>query len=60
MQAELKKSSVAAVQLGRGGLHREWKAVTRAGDRRAQYVEDFLALIVEQARPAKLADARAS
>jgi LysR family transcriptional regulator for metE and metH len=60
VQAELKKGTVAAVQLGRNGLHREWKAVTRASDRPAQYVEDFLDLVVEQARPAKLAGAKAS
>ena len=60
MQAELKRETVAAVQLGRNGMHRAWKAVTRASDRRTQYVEDFLDLVVEQARPAKLADAKAS
>jgi len=59
IQAELKKGSVAGVQLGRNGLHREWQAVTRANDRRPQYLEEFLDLIVEQAKPVRLADARA-
>jgi LysR family transcriptional regulator for metE and metH len=59
VQAELKKGTVAAVQLGRSGLHREWKAVTRAGDRRPQYIDDFLDLVVEQSVPGRFIGVRA-
>jgi len=59
VQNELKRGTLAAIQVGRGGLRREWHAVTRANSRQPRYVDDFIDLIITHAAP-KLADMRAS
>lgn len=60
VQGELKRGVIAAVQLGRVGMSREWLAMTRDGARQPRYIDAFIDLIVAQAAPKKFADARAS
>jgi LysR family transcriptional regulator for metE and metH len=45
LRPELARGAVAAVRLGPRGLQREWKAVSRAGERRPAWMEHFVDLL---------------
>lgn len=50
---ELRRRSIAGVQLGPTGLHRAWQAATRANERMPRYLADFIDLIAAEAAPTR-------
>ena len=51
IQNEIRRGTLATVQLGRKGMRRQWHALTRDERRVPRYIDDFIDLIVEQAAP---------
>jgi LysR family transcriptional regulator, regulator for metE and metH len=51
IQNELRRGTLATVQLGRKGMRRQWQAVTRHDRRTPRYLDDFIDLIIDEAAP---------
>lgn len=51
IQNEIRRGTLATVQLGRKGMRRQWHALMRDERRTPRYIDDFIDLIVEQAAP---------
>jgi LysR family transcriptional regulator for metE and metH len=53
IQRQLKRGTLATVQLGPRGMHRTWYGLTRKNERVPQYVDDFIDLIAKKAAPGR-------